>query len=268
MGTFAISRDGANLEVALPESLPDPIDTVVVVDIKGPAVVVGPPSYSPATGALFINTMEVSMASPSSDVVIRYTLDGTAPNANSPRINGPIILSRSTDIQAQCFLDGRPVSEVAHAAFEKVTPRKPVQILIQRPGIFLKTYLGDFDALPDFDALKSDDHTTVTEISLATQPRDEHFAMRFNGFIEAPQTGIYTFYLDSDDGSRLFIGNTLLIDNDGLHSALEKTGTIALEAGLHPITVEYFEKTGQDDLILQWSGPSFEKQPVESVLFH
>jgi hexosaminidase len=94
------------------------------------------------------------------------------------------------------------------------------------------------------------------------QPRSENFGIRFTGFLDAPRTGIYRFSLDSDDGSMLSLGGVVVVDNDGLHSALEKSGVIALEKGLHPLRLDYFEGTGQDDLILKWSGPGFELQPL------
>jgi hypothetical protein len=49
----------------------------------------------------------------------------------------------------------------------------------------------------------------------------------------------------------------------------EREGVIALKKGLHPISVSFFEKTGGDDLIVQWKGPGLEKQniPVDK-LFH
>ena len=267
-GEFDVKREDASLLLTIPKTLPDHIDTVFVLDIQGTAVVVGPPMIGSKSGSIFIDSIEVIIDSTSKDVEIRYEIGGEAPHANSPRFSRPIVLSRSAEVRAQCFLDGKPVSEVAISEFNKVVPRTPVQLLIKRPGLLFTTYLGDFDALPDFGTLDSEASGTADIIDLSKKPRDEHFAMRFTGFIDAPETGIYTFYLDSDDGSRLIIGNTELIDNDGLHSAIEQSGVLALKKGLHPIAIEYFEKTGQDDLLLQWSGPSIEKQPVESVLFH
>ena len=77
------------------------------------------------------------------------------------------------------------------------------------------------------------------------------------------------FFTDSDDGSRLYIGEELVVDNDGLHGMEERVGAIALAGGLHPIRVVYFEKTGGDDLKVRYKGPGIDKQPIpEDLLFH
>jgi hypothetical protein len=39
--------------------------------------------------------------------------------------------------------------------------------------------------------------------------------MQFYGWINFPQTGTYTLYLTSDDGSRLWLNDVVLIDNNG-----------------------------------------------------
>jgi len=66
-----------------------------------------------------------------------------------------------------------------------------------------------------------------------------------------PADGVYTFTLSSDDGSRLRIGDVLVIDHDGPHGASEKTGQIALRAGWHPIEVAYFQGGGGRSLELR-----------------
>ena len=67
------------------------------------------------------------------------------------------------------------------------------------------------------------------------------YGIKFTGFVKVPAEGLYTFYTKSDDGSRLYLGDRLVVDNDGLHSAAEITGMIRLAAGLHPITITYFQ---------------------------
>ncbi len=67
---------------------------------------------------------------------------------------------------------------------------------------------------------------------------------RYSGYLSVARDDVYEFSLTSDDGARLSIGRQLVVDNDGLHGSLEKRGRIALAAGAHPITVEYFNKTG------------------------
>ena len=59
-----------------------------------------------------------------------------------------------------------------------------------------------------------------------------------------------------------------LVDNDGLHSKLEKTQSSFLTAGLHPISVEWFNGPAEYALKLDWAGPDLAREPVsEASLF-
>lgn len=91
--------------------------------------------------------------------------------------------------------------------------------------------------------------------------RDE-FALRFTGSITVEKTGEYTFATASDDGSRLYIGDELVVNNDGLHGMVKVQGTIELPAGSHPIMVTYFDNGGGDGFEVTWSGPGFSEQPI------
>lgn len=90
----------------------------------------------------------------------------------------------------------------------------------------------------------------------------DKFALRFAGSIAVPKAGRYTFYIASDDGSRLYLDGKLLINNDGLHGMSEKKGTISLPAGPHDLMVTYFDNGGGDGLKVAWSGPGMKKQAI------
>jgi ELWxxDGT repeat protein len=97
------------------------------------------------------------------------------------------------------------------------------------------------------------------------------FAVRWTGQIKIDQAGLYTFFLQSDDGSRLYIDNQLVIDHGGLHGFSEKSGTFNFtETGFHDIRVEMFENFGSAGVKLLWDPPSLAqgKQVIpSSVLF-
>ena len=86
--------------------------------------------------------------------------------------------------------------------------------------------------------------------------------MTFTGFIDVPEDGLYRFFVDSDDGSTLKVQGTMVVDNDELHSAAEKSGAIALAKGMHPIELDMFEGAGQDLLRVSWIMPSAAKKVV------
>jgi glucose/arabinose dehydrogenase len=82
--------------------------------------------------------------------------------------------------------------------------------------------------------------------------------------MDIAEAGTYTFRLESDDGSRLFIDDREVIDHDGLHARTAKDGDITLTAGKHKLFIEYFQAGGGAELALSWKKPgaaSFELVP-------
>jgi hypothetical protein len=187
---------------------------------------------------------------------------------DSPSVSGPIHLTQSATVSARCFRKGKPVSETAKAAFAQVEPRPAEEAADVEPGISYSYCEGDWDSLPDFSAIKPVKKGMIANFSFAPRNRNEHFGFLYSGFIRVPVDGVYTFFTDSDDGSRLYIGDELVVDNDALHGMLEKNGSIALAAGVHPIRVIYFNKTGGNGLNVSYQGPGIEKMPIpDAALF-
>ena len=60
--------------------------------------------------------------------------------------------------------------------------------------------------------------------STRLHPRPDGWGVVFSGYIDIPADGLYTFTVNSDDGSRLFIAGVQVVDNDGSHSATEVAG--------------------------------------------
>ncbi|MDA0284412.1 MAG: PA14 domain-containing protein, partial [Planctomycetota bacterium] len=108
------------------------------------------------------------------------------------------------------------------------------------------------------------DSGVVPEIVMNVPQRKQadKFALRFTGSISIPKSGKYTFHTSSDDGSRLYIDEKLIVNNDGLHGMSEKGGAIDLAAGSHGIIVTYFDNGGGDGLSVTWSGPGIKKQKI------
>ena len=258
-------REGASIVISLPHAAPDSINSVVVLDVPGRADVNNPPLIS-AEHEIFIEDLEVSVASPRESITIRYTLDGKEPTVSSPRVNGPIRLAKSAEVTARIFRDGKPVSNSARARFTKVKPRKSVREMRVAQGLNYSYFEGSWDELPDFGKMEASDEGTVDNFDLSSAREKNYFGFRFGGFIKIAKRGVYTFYTGSDDGSQLFIGDELVVDNDGLHGMSEESGTIALDKGLHPISVTFFEKTGASDLKVSYRGPGIEKQPIPPQL--
>ena len=123
----------------------------------------------------------------------------------------------------------------------------------------------NFDDTPDFqEDVRILNINTINGSAFEGGPSDQ-FAVRYTGEFETDVTGSYTFYLTSDDGSRLFIDGQEIIANDGLHAAVEISNTVSLAAGTHTIEVRYFENAGGAVLDLDWAGPGFGRTQMEFV---
>ena len=97
----------------------------------------------------------------------------------------------------------------------------------------------------------------------------DQFYIRWTGKIRAPKDGAYTFFLESDDGSRLFIEGKEIVNNDGAHAMEEKSGSAELKAGDHDIKIEFYEKDLDAGCKFSWQPHGGDKQIVPaSVLFH
>jgi len=79
------------------------------------------------------------------------------------------------------------------------------------------------------------------------------FGLKYTGFIDVPETGMYSFYFLCDDGGVLTIGDKEVVNNDGQHAPIEKSGQVALQKGLHPFTLDFIEGGGGFSLGLKYS---------------
>lgn len=126
-------------------------------------------------------------------------------------------------------------------------------------------YEGSWQTLPDFSTLKPKTAGMSSGFDVGVRERNDQFGLVFSGFIQVPKSGNYRFFLGSDDGSRLLIDRTEVINVDGVHPHTVKEGRRDLQKGAHAIRVEYFEGGGEESLSLEFDGPGIPRQPVASI---
>lgn len=180
---------------------------------------------------------------------IVYTTDGSEPNLQSRIYDNPIVVTESLTLKARAYTrDGR-ASRVVERVFSKMAPMPALKTGKTQAGLAWKYYQGEWDYLPDFNnliALKNGVATSVGEQGIFQQ--DDHFGIVFEGYVELTETATYTFFTRSDDGSKLYIDDKLVVDNDGQHGAFYEYGDIILEKGRHKLRIEYFESSGSQML--------------------
>lgn len=138
------------------------------------------------------------------------------------------------------------------------------------PGIEVTSYEGIWSYVPEFRDLTAASTAMVANFDLTARSREEHVGLLFEGLIQVPTTGAYTFFLDSDSGANLYIHDAHVIDDDYAHTGAEKSASINLEAGAHPIRIHYRHSVGVNhELDVSWSGPGITKAVIpDSALAH
>jgi PA14 domain/Metallo-peptidase family M12/Bacterial Ig domain len=141
------------------------------------------------------------------------------------------------------------------------------------PGLASSFYaLNGPSSLPDFSTLAPYATSTAPDVNypstdgeFAGSGRADNVGAVWTGWLLVDQPGTYTLSTNSDDGSRLLIGSTVVVSNDGLHAMVEASGTISLAAGKHALRIEFFEAGGGAGCIASIEGPGLSKAPIAAA---
>ncbi|MFW5872473.1 MAG: glycoside hydrolase family 3 C-terminal domain-containing protein, partial [bacterium] len=128
----------------------------------------------------------------------------------------------------------------------------------------------DFAGKPVFTRVDQDLDFDFKDDTLREVMKKDSFSIRWTGTFMPPETKEYKFDLNSDDGSRLYINDELLIDNWGVHPPRLKSGTIKLETGKsYQVKIEYAEIGFGAMFQFGWSPPfdfeAYKKKVNEAV---
>jgi len=151
-----------------------------------------------------------------------------------------------------------------------IAPRPADSPGLTAPGSAVAYYvIPPSSSMPDYSALTPYKFDVVPNVDypasggqFATSGRSNFVGAVFEGYFKAPETGLYVLSVESDDGSMLYLGDSLLVNNDGQHGMQERSAPAALEAGLHRLRVEFFENSGSAGLIVRAEGPGLQRQPI------
>jgi len=221
---------------------------------------------------------------------VRYTLDGSEPTRSSTLYTGPFYLDKAATVKAAAFYGPRSsrnpmitmrrsrirASKYKVSLTKASLPAVKVNRAKLKAGLSYLYYGGQaattggaLSAMPQFDPDQAHKQGFVKEITLAPKAHDNNFAFKYDGYIKIGGAGVYSFTLASDDGSQLFINDKLVVDNNGRHGMIAKTGQVNLAAGFHKITVTYFDAGGNAKLELKYKGPGVSEQQVPAnVLYY
>jgi hypothetical protein len=151
---------------------------------------------------------------------------------------------------------------------EALTPLPAKQLVPTKNGVSYIYYEGKFKHIDQLKNGEKKDQGVMPNFSIHNAPVNNHFGYEFKSYIHIPKTGVYNFYLYSDDGSMLYIDGKIVVDNNGSHSATSKEGKISLEEGYHEIHLLYFEDYMGQELKVKMSSRWMEEQLIpDEMLF-
>jgi hypothetical protein len=236
--------------------------------VKNVQFIVGPPEFAsvivkplfaairPNTACQFIaQALDQYKAAISPPPSFAWSIKGGPPDAGTISASGLFTAGSA---------EGGPYIIAASATIGGVTKEGTSPVFLSSPaaGLTYAYYEGNWAFVPDSGSLTPVKSGTVPNFDISVANRADYFAFMFIGYINIPSNGLYGFWTQSDAGSKLYIGDTLVVKNDGLHGPLQVFSNIALTAGMHPIRVDFFEDTGGQQLTVNWAGPGFTRMAI------
>lgn len=201
---------------------------------------------------VFTDTASFFIPAPSPRLTLRYTDDGTNPVPASPILSRALRIDHSMTLKIAAFTASGRRGDINTLAFDRQACAVPVAAEHAVPGLECRFFKGYFDLTTKIPEAP-DSVLWVGQAEVPPGIATPEFGLKFRGYIDVPETGIYSFFLTSNDGSVLRIADRLVVDNDGLHSDREKSGQVALEKGLHPFALDFAEAGGGYSLDLKYS---------------
>lgn len=205
---------------------------------------------------VFVDTTTVEVNCILPNITVRYTTDGSFPNAESTVYTGPITVTESTEFIFRPFRPDGTAGAMQKAEYRKEA-YSPAQSLPDKKledGVRMVYHEFKGRKCAEIQEAKVVRNYTLDSVAVPAK-LEGWLGLVYEGYIEVPTDGIYTFALTSNDGSMLYVDGQMLIDNDGPHGDTKLTAQRALAKGWHKIRVEYFDMNNGGMLSLQWAAP-------------
>ncbi|MCC9017472.1 family 20 glycosylhydrolase [Flavobacterium lipolyticum] len=207
---------------------------------------------------------------------IFYTIDGYNPDETAELYTKPVAIhvpkgEFRTVKTVQISPSGRKSS------INKIILRNPdlkpaLAVKPTKQGLKYEYFVGTlFQQVQDLELVKPV-NSGIFEGTISSEKwktkKERYIGLKFDGYIYIPETANYTFSTLSDDGSKLFIDNELIVNNDGIHWLNEAYGVVKLEKGFHKFNISYFDQIGGTTLNCFIQPEGKEKQEISASQFY
>lgn len=206
----------------------------------------------------FLDKTTITLEAPLENMDIYYTTNGDTPTKSSIKYSGPFDVSETTTLKTIAFR-GELASEIKSAEIEKQTYFEPLDITPQAGSLKRWEAVNQFTVVDEIKLPENATFESVKNIDFKGFNSKSQVSLVFKGYFYANTDGLFEFTTKSDDGSLLYIGDNLVVNNGGNHSAIEKNGMVALKKGWHPLTIKFHEATGGGQLSVWYQAPNGEK---------
>ena len=154
-------------------------------------------------------------------------------------------------------LKDQELNDIAHYLLQGITGT---------PNFTFEYFEGGGDGLDAYVHRKPKGTGKCFGLDLSVARRANNFALRFTGFLRVIDKAEFTFFLNSDDGSRLTIDGVKVVENDGVHSRAERTGKMILDRSAHQFVVEFFNGGGGAELSLEMETKDLQRGDVTGAI--
>jgi predicted alpha/beta superfamily hydrolase len=185
---------------------------------------------------------------------LHYTTDGTEPTINSPLCKDKIEIKKACTLKVKSVASNyKNIPSVSRVFSEGDYMNGLQSVENLKQGLKYSYYEGVWDSVPDFSKLAVKKTGTTENLDLSFALKKDSFGVQFNGYLHITKRDLYYLWIVSDDGSKTYLNNQLLFDNDGLHSADNPVvKLVPLNPGYYPLRIDFFERTGDQSVTLGW----------------
>ena len=110
------------------------------------------------------------------------------------------------------------------------------------------------------------DFSTKTLKAIREKLPQNIYSVEWKGYFAAPKTGWYVFSTESDDGSLVHVGETMVVDNGGPHGLQQREGKIHLIKGVHPFRIRFEQHGGFAALNVTYGRDPLSGLPLDAKL--
>ncbi|MDT3402588.1 family 20 glycosylhydrolase [Mucilaginibacter terrae] len=190
--------------------------------------------------------LTVDLKVPVNGAKIYYSIDGYDPNETNDIYTHPFTLNIPSDqyreLKTIVITPTGKRSLITRTVVTNHTPMPAVSFSGTTPGVKYELVAGSFTETGQLDGARVlDTGITKTFNTAAFKKANRTFGVTYTGYFNVDADGKYIFSTQSDDGSVIYIDDTMVVDNDGKHSLYEQPGEVLLQKGMHKFTLKYFE---------------------------